>query len=54
VTSKREKSLVRVEDTAKKLVQIMKSDEFESGTHIDYFDDNIVDDPISVTRDTCV
>ncbi len=54
VTSKREKSLVRVEDTAKKLVQIMKSDEFESGMHIDYFDDNIVDDPISVIRDTCV
>lgn len=49
VTSKREKSLVKVEDTAKKLVQIMNSDEFESGTHIDYFDDNIADDPISAT-----
>jgi len=55
VTSKREKRLVKVEDTAKKLVQIMNSDEFESGTHIDYFDDNIADDPISgTTRDTRV
>ena len=40
VTSKREGNLVRVEDTATKLIQIMKSDEFESGAHIDYFDVN--------------
>ena len=40
VTSKRESTLVRVEDTAKKLIRIMKSDEFESGAHIDYFDTN--------------
>ncbi len=38
VTSKRERNLVRVEDTAKKLIQIMKSDKYESGEHIDYFD----------------
>lgn len=38
-TSKRENDLVRVEDTAKKLVQIMQWDDFESGAHIDYFDD---------------
>ena len=40
VKSKRESNLVRVEDTAKKLVHIMKLDEFESGSHIDYFDES--------------
>ena len=37
-TSKREQTLIRPEDTAKKLIRILTSDEFESGSHVDYFD----------------
>jgi sepiapterin reductase len=38
VTSKKEQTLIRPEDTAKKLIQILTLDEFESGSHVDYFD----------------
>ncbi|KAL7534235.1 hypothetical protein ACHAXR_008187 [Thalassiosira sp. AJA248-18] len=37
-TSKQESKLVRPEDTAKKLVQKLMLDEFESGSHVDYWD----------------
>ena len=37
-TSKQENKLVRVEDTAKKLFQILSLDEYETGSHIDYYD----------------
>lgn len=37
-TSKQENKLVRPEDTAKKLVHLLCMDEFESGSHVDYFD----------------
>ena len=37
-TSKQESTLVRSEDTAKKLVQILRLDEYESGSHVDYYD----------------
>merc|ERR1712238_398656 len=37
-TSKQNSKLVRVEDTARKLVQILSLDEYESGSHVDYFD----------------
>ena len=37
-TSKKEHTLIRPEDTAKKLIQILTLDEFESGSHVDYFD----------------
>ena len=37
-TAKLENKLVRPEETAKKLVGILTEDDFESGTHIDYYD----------------
>eukprot|EP00581_Thalassiosira_minuscula_P019931 CAMPEP_0183712506 /NCGR_PEP_ID=MMETSP0737-20130205/7616_1 /TAXON_ID=385413 /ORGANISM="Thalassiosira miniscula, Strain CCMP1093" /LENGTH=354 /DNA_ID=CAMNT_0025941133 /DNA_START=72 /DNA_END=1136 /DNA_ORIENTATION=+ len=37
-TSKREKKLVRPEDTARKLVDVLLLDEYESGSHLDYYD----------------
>lgn len=39
-TSKEKNKLVRPQDTANKLVQILLVDEFESGSHIDYYDDS--------------
>eukprot|EP00585_Thalassiosira_rotula_P004676 CAMPEP_0196138342 /NCGR_PEP_ID=MMETSP0910-20130528/6020_1 /TAXON_ID=49265 /ORGANISM="Thalassiosira rotula, Strain GSO102" /LENGTH=312 /DNA_ID=CAMNT_0041398937 /DNA_START=3 /DNA_END=941 /DNA_ORIENTATION=- len=36
--SKEEKKLVRPEETAKKLVQILGLDDYESGSHVDYYD----------------
>lgn len=37
-TSKEENKLVRPEDTARKLVGLLVSDSFESGSHVDYWD----------------
>lgn len=37
-TSKKEQTLIRPEDTAKKLIRILTLDEFVSGSHVDYFD----------------
>ncbi|KAL7525432.1 hypothetical protein ACHAWF_001356 [Thalassiosira exigua] len=38
-SSKRENKLVMPDDTAKKLVRLLSSDEFQSGAHVDYYDD---------------
>jgi sepiapterin reductase len=38
VTSKEEDKWISPEDTAKKLVGIISSDEYESGSHVDYWD----------------
>lgn len=37
-TSRDEKKLIRPEDTAAKLVGLLEKDEFESGSHVDYWD----------------
>lgn len=37
-SSKQENKLIRPEDTAKKLVKLLSSDEYESGNHVDYWD----------------
>ena len=36
--SKKENTLIQPGDTAKKLIQILSLDEFESGSHVDYLD----------------
>ena len=38
-SSKEENKLVQVADTAKKLIRILSSDTYDSGSHIDYYDD---------------
>lgn len=38
-SSKEENKLVQVADTAKKLIRILSSDTYDSGCHIDYYDD---------------
>lgn len=37
-SSKEEKTLIRPEDTAKKLVRLLRLDQYESGSHVDYWD----------------
>lgn len=37
-TSKQENKLVKCEDTANKLVHLLGLDEYESGSHVDYYD----------------
>jgi sepiapterin reductase len=37
-TSRNEKTLIRPDDTAAKLVGLLEKDEFESGSHVDYYD----------------